>query len=186
MFGLPLCTYTFYHRGIPRESRVRNIFWNLGKNTIFNEHPVTRAPRRAICDQRADTRGRTQWPIELLQWQYICTFKDAYRVSHYHFSRSAVIKSHVKQWGKDFGTTLQHLNKQPLQTKNIRMVYAQLVFVLWAIWHTYDHSSIINYTSVANYNFFSSANYRQQLILPESMLSCLLLRNAFLSVTFFY
>ena len=39
VFDLPLCTHTDTE-GKPREIRVRNIFENLRKNTIFNEHPV--------------------------------------------------------------------------------------------------------------------------------------------------
>ena len=40
VFDLPLCTNTDTTEGKPREARVRNIFQNPRKNTIFNEHPV--------------------------------------------------------------------------------------------------------------------------------------------------
>ena len=39
VFALPLCTHTDTE-GKQREARVRNLFQNLRKNTIFNEHPV--------------------------------------------------------------------------------------------------------------------------------------------------
>ena len=39
VFDLPLCTLTDTE-GKPRKARVRNIFKNSSKNTIFNEHPV--------------------------------------------------------------------------------------------------------------------------------------------------
>ena len=39
VFDLPLCTHTDTE-GKPKEARVRNIFQNLRKNTIFNEKNV--------------------------------------------------------------------------------------------------------------------------------------------------
>ena len=39
MFDLPLCTHT-ETEGKPRKAKVRNLFFDLRKNTIFNEHPV--------------------------------------------------------------------------------------------------------------------------------------------------
>ena len=39
VFDLPLCTLNDTE-GKPRKARVWNIFQNLRKNTIFNEHPV--------------------------------------------------------------------------------------------------------------------------------------------------
>ena len=51
VFDLPLCTLTDIE-GKPREARVRNIFENLCKNTIFNEHPVVTTALLQICRYR--------------------------------------------------------------------------------------------------------------------------------------
>ena len=40
VFDLPLCTHTDTE-GKPEKARVQNIFLNLRKNTIFNEHTVS-------------------------------------------------------------------------------------------------------------------------------------------------
>ena len=55
-------THTPTSRGKLREARVRNIFLNLGKHTIFSEHPV----HRGTCN---DYVGK-EWCYEF--WQKFC------------------------------------------------------------------------------------------------------------------